>query len=232
MMMCAPAGKTMSESCVCDATPAPAIPPTTPPMIVPFLLPPSTQPSTAPATAPAPTLAASPEVTPRPRWIVSIESTAASMGYALPRTVTLVTLNVKVPGVRGLGAGFTAVIAPWTIEPAGITTCPVAFLTSSTTRAVNASPTLAVRDEIVSVAATSILAPTPSRAIAGAVGGAGGAGGVVRLVGLRLAGFRVAGGGVVRCCAAGGFAGTSRIAPDDSAGANVKLRAVESLAWL
>src|SRR5438874_1278345 len=229
MMMCAPAGKTMSESFVCDATPAPAIPPTTPPMIVPFLLPPSTRPSTAPATAPAPTLAASPEVTPRPLWIVSIESTAASMGYELPRTVTLVTLNVKVPGVRGLGAGFTAVIAPWTTEPAGITTCPVAFFTSSTTRAVNASPTLAVRDEIVSAAATSILAPTPSRAI---VGGAGGAGGVVRFVGLRVAGFRVAGGGVVRCWTAGGLAGTSRIAPDDSAGANVKLRAVESLVWL
>jgi hypothetical protein len=56
---------------------------------------------------------------------------------------------------------------------------------------------------------------------------------VGRFVGLRVAGFRVAGGGVVRRGAAGGgFAGTSRIVADESAGANVKLRAVESLAWL
>src|SRR6266545_1304715 len=158
-------------------------------MIVPFLLPPSTRPSTAPATAPAPTLAASPDVTPRPLWIVSSESTDASTGYEAPRTVTLATLNVKVPGVRGLGAGLTSLIVPWTTEPAGITTCPAAFLTSSTTRAVNASPTLAVRDEIVSVAAMSILVPAPSRSIAGGRGGAGGV--------LRCAGGRTAGGGVV-----------------------------------
>src|SRR2546425_620943 len=119
-----------------------------------------------------------PEVTPRPRWIVSSESTEASMGYEVPRTVMLETLSVKVPGVLGLGAGFTSAILPLTTEPAGITTCPAAFRTSSTTRAVNASPTFAVRDEIVSAAAMSTLVPAPSRAIAGCRGGAGG--GLVR----------------------------------------------------
>jgi len=68
----------------------------------------------------------------------------------------------------------TSAILPLTTEPAGMTTFPAAFLTSSTTRAVNASPTLAVRDEIVSVAAMSIVVPAPSRAILGAGGGAGG----------------------------------------------------------
>src|SRR5438128_9967281 len=102
----------------------------------------------------------------------------------------LETLNVKVPGVLGLGAGFTSVILPLTTEPAGITTFPAAFLTSSTTRAVNGSPTLAVRDEIVSVAAMSIWVPTPSRALAR------GAGGVARRVGLRGAGGGVTGGSV------------------------------------
>src|SRR3989442_15688156 len=89
----------------------------------------------------------------------------------------LETLNVKVPGVRGLGAGFTSVIVPLTTEPAGITTFPAPFLTSSTTCAVNGSPTLAGRDEIVSVAAMAIWVPTPSRAIPGRAGGAGGVGG-------------------------------------------------------
>src|SRR6266545_1195463 len=111
------------------------------------------------------------------------------MGYEVPRTVMLVTLNVKVPGVLGLGDGFTSVILPLTTEPAGMTTRPAAFLTSSTTRALKASPTLAVRDEIVSVAAMSILVPAPSRSIAGGRGGAGGV--------LRCAGGRTAGGGVV-----------------------------------
>src|SRR6266516_74154 len=189
MMICAPAGKTMSESLDDAATPAPAMPPITPPRIVPFLLPPSTRPRIAPAAAPAPTFAASPVVTPRPLWIVSSESTDASMAYEVPRTVMLATLNVKVPGVLGLGDGFTSVILPFTSEPAGMTTRPAAFLTSSTTRALNASPTLAVRDEIVSVAAMSILAPTLSRAIAGGLGGAGGL--------VRCAGGRVTGGGVV-----------------------------------
>src|SRR5216117_2353119 len=93
----------------------------------------------------------------------------------------LATLNVNVPGVRGLGAGLTSLIAPWTTEPAGITTRPAAFVTSTTTRAVNASPTVAVRDEIVSVAAISILVPAASRASAGGLGGAGGLGRVVVL---------------------------------------------------
>src|SRR5436309_9424117 len=187
MMICAPAGKTMSESLVSCATAAPAAPPTMPPMIVPFLLPPSTRPRIAPAAAPAPTLAASPDVTPRPLWIVSSESTDASMGYDLPRTVMLETFSVKVPGVLGLGAGFTSATLPLTAEPAGITTRPAALRTSSTTRAVNASPTFAVREEIVSVAAMSTFVPTPRRAIGGGAGGrtGGGAGGLVLFVGLR-----------------------------------------------
>src|SRR6266849_1340743 len=128
----------------------------------------------------------------------------------------LVTLNVKGPGVRGFGAGFTSAILPLTIEPAGITTFPAAFLTSSTTCAVNGSPTLAVRDEIVSAAAMSIVVPTPSRAFAGR---AGGAGGLVRVG--RCAGGWVTGGGVVFWF----WSGTSCIAAVDSAGANVRLRA-------
>jgi len=135
----------------------------------------------------------------------------------------LATLNVKVPGVLGLGAGLTSLIVPLTSEPAGITTRPAAFLTSSTTRAVNASPGLALRDEIVSVAAMSTLVPAASRAIGGRAGG----------VGRRVTGGRVAGGGAAGCgCGAGGFAGTSCICAVDSVGASVKLRAVESAVWL
>src|SRR5882762_540779 len=222
MMICAPAGKTMSESFVECATAAPAAPPTMPPMIVPFLFPPSTRPRIAPAAAPAPTFAASPVVTPRPLWTVSSESTDASIGYDLPRTVMLATLNVKVPGVLGLGDGFTSVILPLTSEPAGMTTRPAAFLTSSTTRALNASPVLAVRDEIVSAAAMSILVPEASRDIGGGAGGVG-----------RVTGGRVAGGGAAGCGAAtGGLGATSCIWAVDSEGASVKLRAVESAAWL
>ena len=141
------------------------------------------------------------------------------MGYEVPRTVMLETLSVKVPGVLGLGAGLTSAILPFTTDPAGITTFPAAFLMSSTTRAVNASPTFAEREEIVSTAAMSMVVPAPTCSIAGAVG-------------LRCAGGRVAGGGVGFVTAAGGFAGTSRIAAVDSVGASVRLRAVESLAWL
>src|SRR2546426_1815640 len=134
------------------------------------------------------------------------------MGYEAPRTVMLETLSVKVPGVLGLGAGFTSVTLPLTAESAGITTFPAAFLTSSTTCAVNGSPTLAVRDEIVSVAAMSIWVPTPSRALAG------GGGGLVRLVGLRCAGGRVTGGSVVFWFRSG----TSPIGADDSEGCNAR----------
>src|SRR4029077_8704968 len=155
-------------------------------MIVPFLFPPRTRPRIAPAAAPAPTFAASPVVTPRPLWIVSSESTDASMGYEVPRTVMLETLSVKVPGVLGFGAGLTSAILPFTTDPAGITTLPAAFLISSTTRALNGSPGFAEREEIVSAAAMSIVVPAPTCSIAGAVG-------------LRCAwggGGRVAGGGV------------------------------------
>src|SRR5262245_21049543 len=217
-MMCAPAGSTMSESFVVDATPAPAAAPTIPPMTVPLLFPPITRPRIAPAAAPAPTFAAAPDVTPRPLWIVSSESTLASIGYVLPPTVTLVTASVKVPGVRGLGAGFTSVILPFTTAPAGITTCPAAFLTASTTCALNASPVLDVREDRVSFAARSSFAPALRVRVAGRAGAGGGAGG-------RAAGGRTAGG------AAGGLAGTSRMAVVDSVGASVRSRAVESLVW-
>src|SRR6267154_1966605 len=221
MMICARAEKTMSESLDDAATPAPAMPPITPPTIVPFLFPPSTRPRIAPAAAPAPTFAASPLVMPRPLWTVSSESTDASIGYDLPRTVMLATLSVKVPGVLGLGAGLTSLIVPLTSEPAGMTTRPAAFLTSSTTRALNASPGLAVRDEIVSTAAMSTLVPAASRDIGGGAGG----------VGRRVTGGRVTGGGAAGCGAAaagGGFAGTSCIWAVDSVGASVRWRAVVS----
>src|SRR6266496_486739 len=109
----------------------------------------------------------------------------------------LATLNVKVPGVLGLGAGLTSLIAPLTSEPAGMTTRPAGFRTSSTTLAVNASPTLAVRDEIVSVAAMSTWVPAASRAIGGGAGG----------VGRRVTGGRVTGGGAACCRAAPGACG-------------------------
>src|SRR5882672_10589820 len=130
------------------------------------------------------------------------------------------TASVSVPGVLGLGAGFTSLIVPLTDEPAGITTLPAALRTSSTTCAVNGSPALAVRDVIVSVAAMSKCEPAASVNVAGAAGGlgrwtAGRDGGVVVWV--------AAAGGV-----AGGVAGASRIAADESAGARVRLRAVES----
>src|SRR5947208_16307786 len=129
-------------------------------------------------------------------------------------------LGGKVPGVVGLGDGLTSAILPLTTEPAGITTRPEALRTSSTTRAVNASPTFAVREEMVSEAAMSTFVPTPSRAIGGGAGGRGGAGGgLVRFVGLR-----VASGGVGRWC------GTSRCCPVDSAGGSCRLQAGGSLA--
>ena len=135
------------------------------------------------------------------------------------RIVTLDTESVSVPGVFGLGAGFTSAIVPCTTAPAGITTRPAAFFTSSTTRAVKGSPGLAVREVMVSVAAMSACVPAGSTSAAGAAG-------------FGVAGRGVGGGGVrsVTCGVAGGT-GTSRNAADDSAGASVKLRALESAAW-
>src|SRR5258706_6320692 len=135
----------------------------------------------------------------------------------------LATLNVKVPGVLGLGAGLTSLIVPLTSAPAGMTTRPAAFLPPSNPRAVNASPGLALRDEIVSVAAMSIVVPAASRALGGGAGG----------VGRRVTGGRVTGGGAAGCGAgAGGFAGTACILAVDSVGASVKMRAVVSAVWL
>src|ERR1700694_1047228 len=105
----------------------------------------------------------------------------------------LVTVNVRVPGVRGFGAGLTSAILPLTTEPPGISTSPEAVVTSSTPLALKGSPGLAVCDEIVSVAAISNRAPGARRSVAragvfgrpAAAGGAGGgagrrAGGSVR----------------------------------------------------
>src|SRR6058998_2487384 len=98
----------------------------------------------------------------------------------------------------GLGAGSAAVIVPSTLDPAGITTCPEASFTSWPTVAVNASPALADRVLIESLA----VSPTRVPAARVRVVGAGGA--------------------------AAFFSGTSFIAADDSVGASVRLRAVES----
>src|SRR5258706_1245670 len=128
----------------------------------------------------------------------------------------LATLNVKVPGVLGLGAGLTSLIVPLTSEPAGMTTCPAAFLTSSTTRAVNASPGLALRDEIVSVAAMSIVVPAASRALGRGAGG----------VGRRVTRGPVTGCGAAGCGAgAGGVARAAWIWAGRSLGASGKIRA-------
>ena len=149
----------MSASFDVAAMPAPAAAPTMPPMIVPRLLPPTTRPRIAPAAAPAPTFAASPVVTPRPCRTVSSESMWASRSYLVPRIVALDTESVSVPGSLGLGAGLTAVTVPLITAPAGITTCPRASLTSSTTLAENASPAWFVRELIVSVTAMSRCVP-------------------------------------------------------------------------
>src|SRR5437879_10098035 len=107
----------------------------------------------------------------------------------------------------GLGAGSAAVIVPSTLDPAGITTCPEASFTSWPTVAVNASPALADRVLIES------LAVSPTRVPAARV----------RVVGAAGLGAGALGAGVVAF-----FSGTSFIAADDSVGASVRLRAVES----
>src|SRR5438552_17696758 len=84
----------------------------------------------------------------------------------------------------GLGAGSAAVIVPSTLDPAGITTCPEASFTSWPTVAVNASPALADRVLIES------LAVRPTRVPATRDQGGGAAG----------QGAGVLGEGVVACC--------------------------------
>src|SRR2546425_10151597 len=114
----------------------------------------------------------------------------------------------------GLGAGSAAMIVPSTLDPAGITTCPEASFTSWPTVAVNASPALADRVLIESLAAS----PTRVPAARGRGGGAAGLG----------AGALWAGGVAFFSGWAGCAAGTAFIAADDSVGAGVRVRAVES----
>ena len=128
--------------------------------------------------------------------------------------MTLLTASSILPLELGLGAGSAAVIVPSTLDPAGITTCPEASFTSWPTVAVNASPALADRVLIES------LAVSPTRVPAARV----------RVVGAAGLGAGVLGAGVVAFFSGclGCAAGTSFIAPDDSVGASVRLRAVES----
>src|SRR2546426_10438871 len=114
----------------------------------------------------------------------------------------------------GLGRGSAASIVPCTVEPAGITTCPAASFTSWLTDPVKASPALACRVVIVSLAASGTRVPAAAVSVVGAAGLGGGLG--ARFSGAALAGW------VAR-------AGTSFRAAVDSAGASVRLRAVESL---
>ena len=81
----------------------------------------------------------------------------------------------------------------------------------------NGCPAFAVREEIVSVAAISMVVPALKRLVVGRAGGAGGgfAARRVRFTGVCI-GWR---------------SGTSRICVVDSAGASVRLRAVESVGW-
>src|SRR5436190_3832866 len=107
-------------------------------------------------------------------------------------------------------------IAPATGGPAGITTRPLGSFTAWLTVALNASPALAVRVVIVSLAASGTWVPAAS--ISGT--GAAGLGGVGFLTGVAFSGAALAG------SVAG--AGTSFMAAVDSVGARVRLRAVES----
>src|SRR5256712_4254348 len=70
----------------------------------------------------------------------------------------------------GLGAGSAAVIVPSTLDPAGITTCPAASFTSWPTVAVNASPALADRVLIESLAASPTRVPAARVSVVGAAG--------------------------------------------------------------
>src|SRR5256886_13578155 len=114
----------------------------------------------------------------------------------------------------GLGAGSAAVIVPSTLDPAGITTCPAASFTSWPTVAVNASPALADRVLIESLAASPTRVPAARVSVVGAAG-----------LGV---GALVAGGVAFFSGFAGVAAGPSFIAADDSAGARGRFRAVQS----
>src|SRR2546425_10305384 len=114
------------------------------------------------------------------------------------------------PADLGFGAGTAAVIVPETVEPAGMTTCPAASLTSWLTVAVKASPAWACRVLMDSLAASGTLVPAASVSVVGAAGLGGG-------------GFTTA---FLAGCTAG--AGTSFIAAVDSAGAPAGVPAAEA----
>src|SRR5206468_11742725 len=81
-------------------------------------------------------------------------------------------------------------IVPCPAEPAGITTCPTTSFTSWATVAVNASPALACRVLIDSLAASGTLVPADAVSVVGAAGlGAGGLGAGVFFSGATLAGW-------------------------------------------
>src|SRR5206468_9177324 len=129
----------------------------------------------------------------------------------------LVTDNSILPLEFGFGAGSAAVIVPDTVEPAGITTRPVASFTSWLTVAVYESPTFAERVLMESLAVAGTRLPAAS------ISGAGfGAAGFFTGVFVSVAGFAASVAG----------AGTSFRAAVDSVGASVRLRAVESADWL
>src|SRR5438874_8496276 len=107
-------------------------------------------------------------------------------------------------------------MVPDTVAPAGITTRPLGSFTASLTVALKASPALAVRVVIVSLAASGTRAPAAR--VSGA--GAAGFGGAGFLTGVAFSGAAFAGSVAA--------AGTSFMAAVDSVGASVRLRAVES----
>src|SRR5256886_5940566 len=90
------------------------------------------------------------------RYSVCTESIVALMGNVLPPVSIVDNASVNVPGVRRLGAGFTATTLPFTVEPASITTLPEASRTSVATLAVKVSPGLFLRELHLSLTVMSM----------------------------------------------------------------------------
>src|SRR5205823_9195488 len=127
-----------------------------------------------------------------------------------------VTDSSSLPLELGFGAGSAAAIVPDTVAPAGITTRPLGSFTAWLTVALNASPALAERVVIESLAVSATR--VPAARLNGA--GAAGFGGTGFLTGVAFSGAALAGSVAA--------AGTSFMAAVDSVGASVRLRAVES----
>jgi hypothetical protein len=64
------------------------------------------------------------------RYSCWTESIVARIGNVLPPSSTVDRAIVRVPGVRRLGAGFTATMLPFTVEPSSITMAPEASRTA------------------------------------------------------------------------------------------------------